>query len=86
MITIYSADNAGRLFTDEKKHFFVDGELLREKATACRIAYTLDRIAILLGYKSFSDLETHTRCAGVTRSVLLAWIYSGTIADKLRHI
>ena len=86
MITIYSADNAGRLFTDKKGHFYIDGELLREKATASRIAYTLDRIANILGYKSFSDLETFTRCAGVTRSVLLTWIESGTIADKLRHL
>ena len=86
MITIYSADNAGRLFTDEKKHFYIDGELLREKAISSRIACTIDRLSVLLGYKSFSDLETFARCAGVTRSVLLAWIESGTIADKLRHI
>jgi len=45
MITIYSVDAEGRLFTDPKQHFYVDAEVLRKKATLLRTYAVLDQIA-----------------------------------------
>ena len=83
MITIYSVDAAGRLFTDPKQRAYIDASLLQEKATAIRTAAVLDRIARVLGYTSFNDLDTYARCSGITPDVLLDLILSGKITDVL---
>lgn len=82
MITIYSVDSEGRLFTDPLRRFYVDASLLQEKKTA----YIMEQIARTLGFRSFDDLRTMTRCRGVTEDVLMAWILSGKIADRLRTL
>lgn len=83
MIMIYSTDPDGRLFTDPKQHFYIDSELLQEKAYYLRRNYLLDQIAGCLGYKGFDDLNTHLRCSGVTQETLDAWIASGDLAKHL---
>lgn len=80
MITIYSVDTEGRLFTDPKQHFFVDAELLQEKATALKIQATLDKIAALVGFKSGDELTTYLACSGYVVNEL---ILSGNLADVL---
>lgn len=85
MITIYRADN-GKLFTDPKGRFYIDSDLLKEKAVAVRTEAVLNRIARVLGYPSFDSLRTFTRCMGVTEDTLDAWILSGVIAEKLNRL
>lgn len=80
MITIYSVDTEGRLFTDPKQHFFVDAALLQEKATALKIQATLDRIAALIGFKSGDELTTYLACSGYVVDEL---ILSGNLATVL---
>lgn len=86
MIIIYSADAAGRLFTDRKQRAYIDAELLREKATSARTAATLDRIAARLCFSSFDALANLARCHGVTADTLESWIISGTAADNLKRL
>lgn len=85
MITIYSTSE-GKLFTDRKEHFYIDAELLMEKAIAVKTATILNRIAQALGFQSMDSLRTYTRCKGVTEEVLMDWILSGKIADALHAI
>ena len=80
MITIYSVDTEGRLFTDPKQHFYIDAALLQEKATAKKIQFTLDQIAALFGYKSGEDLTTYLTCSGYIVDDL---IRSGSLASVL---
>lgn len=77
MTIIYSVDSAGRLYTDRNQHFYVDSDLLRERAAAKRTAHLLDQISIRLGYRSFDDLDVSARCAGVSSAVLMSWILAG---------
>ena len=77
MIRIYSVDSNGKLFTDEKQHFYIDSELLHEKSVVLRTWYTLNQIAIRLGWQSYNELSTFARCTGITESVLINWIISG---------
>lgn len=84
MIMIYSADAAGRLYTDPKQRAYIDADLLQEKATFTRTAAVLDRIAAVLGYPSFDALRTYTRCTGVTEDTLMSWILSGNTAHIRR--
>lgn len=86
MITIYSVDDAGRLFTDPKQRAYIDASLLQEKAVAVKTAAVLDRIARVLGFDSFGYLDSFTRCRGITTDVLLDLITSGKIADVLRTL
>ena len=81
MITIYSTDG-DRLYTDPKQRFYIDAELLREKARLTRTEYLLNQIAQRLGYKSFSELDTFLSCSGVTADVLESWILSGNIVQS----
>ena len=83
MITIYSTDSEGKLFTDPKQHFYIDTELLQEKAYYLRRQYLLDQIAECIGYPDFNSLETTTRCRGVTKETMDAWITSGDLAKNL---
>lgn len=83
MITIYSVDSEGRLFTDEKQHFYIDSKLLREKAAAVRTEYLLNRIAKAVGYKDFSSLDAYLRCSGITASTLESWILSGKLIENI---
>lgn len=86
MITIYSVDSTGRLFTDPKQHFYIDASLLREKAAAVKTVAVLDAIARVFGYRSFASLDAFTRCRGITQDVLLDLIISGKLADVLRRL
>jgi len=86
MITIYSADAAGRLFTDPKQHFYVDADLLREKAVALRSAVILDQIARCLGFPTFNALRTTAVTRGITEPTLMRWILSGTIAENMKGV
>lgn len=86
MIMIYSTDSNGRLFTDPKQHFYVDADLLREKAVALRTVAVLNQIAARLGYPSFDALDTFARCRGVTHDSLMRWILSGTVAENVSHL
>jgi len=83
MITIYSVDTEGRLFTDPKQHFFVDAELLQEKATAKKIQSTMDQIAARFGYKSGDSLVTYLACSGYDVDGL---IRSGNLVPVLTRI
>lgn len=80
MVTIYSVDTEGRLFTDPKQHFFIDAALLQEKATALKIQSTLDKIASRFGYKSGNELTTYLSCSGYNVDEL---IISGNLATVL---
>ena len=80
MITIYSVDTEGRLFTDPKQHFYIDAALLQEKATAKKIQSTLDQIGALFGYKSGDELTTYLACSGFNVEDL---ILSGNLASVL---
>lgn len=80
MITIYSVDTEGRLFTDPKQHYFIDAALLQEKATALKIQATLDKIASHFGYKSGNDLTNYLTCSGHNVDEL---ILSGNLATVL---
>jgi hypothetical protein len=80
MITIYSVDTEGRLFTDPKQHFFIDAALLQEKATAKKIQFTLDQIAARFGYKSGEELTSSLACAGYVVNDL---ILSGNLVSAL---
>ena len=82
MITIYSVDSEGRLFTDPLSRFYVDASLLQEKKTA----YVMEQIAWKLGFDSFNSLRCMTRSFGVTEDIMMDWILSGQIADKLRTL
>ena len=84
MITIYSTDSEGRLFTDPKQHYYIDSRLLQEKAYYTRKQYLLDQIAKCLGYKDFDGLDTYLRCSGVSPNTIDAWISSGTITENLK--
>ena len=64
MITIYSVDTEGRLFTDPKQHYYIDAALLQEKATAKKIQATMDKIAARFGYKNGDELITYLTCSG----------------------
>ena len=83
MITIYSVDTEGRLFTDPKQRFYIDAALLQEKATAKKIQATLDRIASLVGYKNGDELTTFLACSGFNVSEL---IISGNLANVLAKL
>ena len=80
MITIYSVDTEGRLFTDPKQHYFIDAALLQEKATAKKIETTLDKIAAHCGYKSGDELITYLACTGYNVEELIS---SGNLAAVL---
>lgn len=80
MITIYSVDTEGRLFTDPKQHFFIDAALLQEKATALKIQSTLDKIAARFGYKSGNELTCYLSCSGYNVDEL---ILSGNLVTVL---
>ena len=80
MITIYSVDNEGRLFTDPKQHFFIDAALLQEKATAKKIQTVLDEIAARFGYKTGGELTTYLTCSGYNVDDL---ILSGNLVSVL---
>ena len=80
MITIYSVDTEGRLFTDPKQHFFIDAALLQKKATALKIQSTLDKIAARFGYKSGNELTNYLSCSGYNVDEL---ILSGNLATVL---
>lgn len=87
MITIYLVNpETGALYTDEKQHFYIDADLLREKAIAIKTAHLLDRIAKIAGYESFDSMSTCLRCSGVTADVLDSWIMSGKLAESLKAI
>lgn len=86
MITIYSVDSDGRLFTDPKQRAYIDASLLQEKATAVKTAAVLDAIARVFGYRSFASLDAFTRCCGITQDVLMDLIISGKLADVLRRL
>lgn len=86
MITIYSTDTEGRLYTDPKQHFFIDAPLLRERAVILRTRAILNQIAQLLGYDTYSSLCSSAVCHGVTEPVLMDWILSGTIADNMKGV
>ena len=83
MITIYSVDTEGRLFTDPKQHFYIDAALLQEKATAKKIQVTMDRIAARFGYKSGDDLTAYLTCSGYDVDGL---ILSGNLVPVLTRI
>ena len=85
MIIIHSVDSNGRLFTDKKQHFYIDADLLRERAAGIRERFLLDKIASVLGWSSFDELDTFARCNGATRDVLMYWIISGTVPAFLRR-
>lgn len=85
MITIYSVSGE-KLFTDRKEHFYIDADLLKEKAIAVRTDAILNRIAQLLGFPTMDALRTHTRSRGVTEENLMNWILSGQIADNLNYM
>ena len=80
MITIYSVDTDGRLFTDPKQHFFIDAELLQEKATSKKIQSTLDQIAARVGFKNGDELTTYLACSGYVVNDL---ILSGNLVSAL---
>ena len=80
MITIYSVDTEGRLFTDPKQHYYIDAALLQERATAKKIQSTLDQIAARFGYKSGEELTTYLTCSGYIVDDL---IRSGNLASVL---
>lgn len=80
MITIYSVDTEGRLFTDPKQHFFIDEALLKEKATAKRIETVLNKIASRFGYKNGEQLTTYLTCSGYNVDDL---ILSGNLVNVL---
>jgi hypothetical protein len=83
MITIYSVDTEGRLFTDPKQHFFIDAALLQEKATAKKIQAVMDQIASRFGYKSGDELTTFLACSGYNVDDL---IRSGNLVPVLTRI
>ena len=83
MITIYSVDTEGRLFTDPKRHYYIDAALLQEKATAKRIQTAIDKIAALLGYKSGDEFLTYLTCSGFDVDSL---IRSENLANVLTRI
>ena len=83
MITIYSVDTEGRLFTDPKQHYYIDSVLLHEKATAKKIQSTLDKIASLLGYNTGDELTTYLTCSGFDVDSLIS---SGNLANVLTRI
>lgn len=83
MITIYSVDTEGRLFTDPKQHYFIDAALLQEKATAKKIESTLDKIAALVGFKSGNELTTHLACNGYNVDELIRSGYLAPVLAKM---
>ena len=83
MITIYSVDTEGRLFTDPKQHFYIDAALLQEKATAKKIESTLDQIAARVGFKSGNELTSYLSCSGFIVNDL---ILSGNLVSVLPKI
>ena len=85
MITIYSVSGE-KLFTDRKEHFYIDADLLNEKAVAVRTDAILNRIAQLLGFPTMDALRTNTRSRGVTEETLMNWILSGQITTVMNHL
>lgn len=83
MIMIYSVDSDGRLFTDPKQHFYIDADLLRERAAIRKEQAILDRIAAILGWPDFDSLDTYGRCSGIAPDTLMDWIRTGTVASNL---
>jgi hypothetical protein len=83
MITIYSVDTEGRLFTDPKQHYYINAALLQEKVTAKRIQTALDRIAAMLGSKTGDELTTYLTCSGFDVDSL---IRSGNLAKVLTRV
>lgn len=86
MITIYSVDAEGRLFTDPKQRAYIDADLLREKAVAVKTAAVLDRIARHLGYRSFDIMHTCLSCCGLAYEDMMRLIYTGKIVEMLPYI
>lgn len=84
MIMIYSADENGNLYTDPKQRAYIDAEILRDRAVYTRTNYVLNRIAQIVGFRSYSEMETSLRCSGVTKEVLDYWVLSGTLVEKLK--
>jgi len=80
MITIYSVDTEGRLFTDPKQHYFIDAALLQGKATTKKIEVMLDQIAARVGFKSGDELTTYLACSGYIVNDL---IISGNLVNVL---
>lgn len=85
MITIYSTDGV-KLFTDPKEHYYVDADLLTERAYYTRRNALLNQLAEVLGFRSYDDLVTFTRARGVTHETLTHWIRSGSIADNIQYL
>ena len=86
MITIYSTDSEGRLFTDPKQHYYIDSKLLQEKAYYTRRQRLLDQIAECLGYKDYDGLDTYLRCSGVSPETIDKLISSGNIIENLKPL
>lgn len=87
MITIYSVNpETGALYTDEKQRFYIDAELLRERAIAIKTMHLLDRIASIAGYGSRESMITSLRCSGVTADVLDSWIMTGKLTELLEKL
>jgi hypothetical protein len=86
MIMIYSTKD-GRLYTDEKQHFYLDEELLREKALATRTEYLLNQIARTIGFKDYSEMVVSFLAQGVTEEVLKGWILDSrdTLIREVRN-
>ena len=82
MITIYSVDTEGRLFTDPKQHYYIDSALLQEKATAKKIQATLDQIASRVGFTSGDELTCYLSCSGFNVDDL---ILSGNLVSILAN-
>lgn len=81
MIIIHSVDHDGRLFTGEKQHFYIDADLLRERAAGIRERFLLDKIAAVLGWSSFDSLALSALTMGTTRSVLVSCIVNGNVPE-----
>ncbi len=79
MIRIYSADAAGRLFTDQKQRAYIDADTLREHATAARIRAKREELARAMGFSSWEELDTFTRCSGLTEAARDRMISAGTL-------
>ena len=85
MIRIYSTAD-GKLFTDPKQHFYIDADLLREKAYLIKRRYLLDQIAQCVGYRNYSDLDTFLVSRGITFRVRKEMIASGRVAELLKTL
>jgi len=87
MITIYSVNpETGALYTDKKQHFYIDADLLRERAIAIKTTHLLGRVAKIAGYGSRENMMTSLRCSGVTADVLESWIMTGKLTELLEKL